>query len=91
LWNLSPERWTRRPGRFPPLLSTGWVLEDKQKLIELTLYGLQGGIEVQGDTCNGVMPPHNFLPYDDIARILPISVGVGEITLQTYPRMKFLP
>lgn len=57
-------------GRFPPLVNTDWVLKDKQQLIALTLNGLQGQIEVQGETYHGVMPPHNFLPDEDIAEIL---------------------
>lgn len=58
------------PGRFPPLTNTPWVTGDKNLLIEVTLKGMQGPIEVKGASYNAVMPPHNFLTDEDITTIL---------------------
>lgn len=57
-------------GRYPSLVKTDWVSGDKDRLIGLTLFGLQGKIEVNGEIFNSVMPPHNFLSDEDIAEIL---------------------
>lgn len=57
-------------GRFPPLVNTEWVSGDPNPLISLALQGMQGPIEVQGETYNAVMPPHNFLSDEDLAAIL---------------------
>jgi mono/diheme cytochrome c family protein len=57
-------------GRFPPLANTDWVSEDKARLIEIVLNGLEGNIEVNGEIYNGVMPPHNFLSDPELAEIL---------------------
>ncbi len=56
-------------GRFPPLVRTDWVL-DKEKLIEVTLRGMSGSLEVDGESYNSVMPPHAFLSDDQLASIL---------------------
>jgi glucose/arabinose dehydrogenase/mono/diheme cytochrome c family protein len=56
--------------RFPPLDSSEWVIGDKNRLINIVLNGLNGSIDVNGRTYNGTMPPHNFLPDDDLAVIL---------------------
>lgn len=42
--------------RFPPLVDTRWVLDDDERLILITLYGLRGPIEVRGQTYDAVMP-----------------------------------
>ncbi len=57
-------------GRFPPLKGTDWVSGDKEQLIEVTLEGMQGPLEVNGVTYNAVMPPHGFLSDEDLAVIL---------------------
>lgn len=57
-------------GRFPSLVSTGWVSGNKSRLISLVLNGLQGEIDVEGRKFNGVMPPHAFLSDEQIAQIL---------------------
>ncbi|MDZ4708351.1 MAG: c-type cytochrome [Saprospiraceae bacterium] len=56
-------------GRFPPLASD-WVTGDKNRLIDLTLNGLEGDIKVNEEVFNGTMPKHDFLKDEDIAIIL---------------------
>ncbi len=43
------------PGAFPPLTGSDWVLGDKERLIKLSIHGLMGEIEVNGEKYNGVM------------------------------------
>ena len=60
------------PGAFPNL--AGHVPElynaSRDYLVNLQLYGLQGEIEVGGQTYNGVMPAWTQLSDDDIANVL---------------------
>ncbi len=56
--------------RFPPLAGSEWVVGDKNKLIEVVLKGLEGVIEVKGQSYNNVMPQHSFLKNEDIAEVL---------------------
>lgn len=44
------------PGAFPPLVGTDWVTGDEERLVKILLHGLQGPIEVNGNTYNGAMP-----------------------------------
>nr|WP_299382627.1 PQQ-dependent sugar dehydrogenase [Allomuricauda sp.] len=57
-------------GRFPPLTNTDWVTGDKERLIGVTLNGMDGSIEVNGTVYNGVMPQHSFLNDKEIAEVL---------------------
>ncbi len=57
-------------GRFPPLAGTDWVNGDKTRLINIVLNGLEGSIEVNGETYNSVMPQHMFLSDVQLAEIL---------------------
>lgn len=57
-------------GRFPPLNKTDWVVGDKSRLISLIINGLEGQIEVNGETYNGIMPQHSFLSDEEIAGVL---------------------
>ncbi len=57
-------------GRFPPLINTDWVNGDKQRLINVILEGMEGAIQINGETYNGVMPQHGFLKDTDIANVL---------------------
>jgi len=57
-------------GRFPPLASTPWVTGDKKKLIGILLNGLEGQIEVNGESFNNVMPKHTFLSNEELANVL---------------------
>lgn len=56
-------------GRYPPLVDTDWVTGDKDRLITVILQGLEGRIEVKGETYNGVMPQHSFLSDDEVAEV----------------------
>ena len=44
------------PGAFPPLAGVDWVTGDPDRLIRILVHGLQGPIEVKGNTYNGIMP-----------------------------------
>ena len=57
-------------GRYPPLAGTDWVTGDKKRLIEVVLKGLEGPIDVNGETYNNVMPQHSFLSDEDVALVL---------------------
>ena len=57
-------------GRMPPLAETDWVTGNKERLITVVLNGLQGPLEINGETYNSVMPAHRFLKDEDIATIL---------------------
>lgn len=56
--------------RFPPLAGSEWVTGDKKRLIEVLLKGLEGPIDVKGQSYNNVMPQHSFLKDEDIAEVL---------------------
>ncbi|MGW9684112.1 PQQ-dependent sugar dehydrogenase [Flagellimonas sp. 2504JD1-5] len=57
-------------GRFPPIANTDWVSGDKERLIRIILEGMEGSIQVHGETYNGVMPQHSFLSDEEIAEVL---------------------
>ncbi len=57
-------------GRFPPLAGTPWVTAEKKRLITLVLKGLEGRIEVKGETYDNMMPQHSFLDNEEIANVL---------------------
>lgn len=74
------------PGMYPPLIQTEWVTGDKERLIQITLQGLSGKIEVNGITYNNIMPPNSHLSDKEIADVLTYirqSFGndAGEITI----------
>ena len=56
--------------RFPPVAQTDWVTGDKARLIELTLNGMEGAVEVNGKSYNNVMPQHSFLTDQEVAELL---------------------
>lgn len=56
--------------RFPPLAESEWVTGDKSRLIRVLLKGLEGPIEVKGQSYNNVMPPHSFLKDEEISEVL---------------------
>ena len=49
-------------GQFPPLAGSDWVLGDKERLIKISIYGLMGEIEVNGEKYNNVMAPPGIPP-----------------------------
>lgn len=61
-------------GQFPTLVDSEWVLggdwHGDNHLVKILLHGLQGPIQVKGDTYNGAMPPWKQLKDDQIAMIL---------------------
>lgn len=58
------------PGMNPPLVATDWVTGDKERLINVIINGLQEPIEVDGETYQNIMAPHNFLSDEQIASVL---------------------
>ena len=61
-------------GQFPTLVGSEWVLTEgwhgDNHLVKILLHGLQGPIQVKGNTYNGAMPPWKQLKDDQIAMIL---------------------
>ena len=57
-------------GRFPTLAKTDWVTGDKKRLIGIVLNGLEGQIEVNGESFDGIMPQHSFLSDEEAANVL---------------------
>lgn len=57
-------------GSFPPLAESEWVLGKKERVIKILLAGMNGPIEVLGETYNGEMPAFGQLPDQDIAAVL---------------------
>ena len=41
---------------YPPLAGSEWVNGAESRLVRIILHGLQGDVEVQGNTYNGAMP-----------------------------------
>ena len=62
---------TGRASRRSP--STRWVSGDPNRLIGIVLNGLQGEIQVEGQTFNGVMPPNAFLTDEQVAQLADVS------------------
>jgi glucose/arabinose dehydrogenase len=57
------------PPRYPPLAGTDWVTGDKQRLISIILNGLEGPIEVLGETYNFPMPAFDILSDEEVAKV----------------------
>lgn len=61
-------------GQFPPLAGSEWVVggdwHGDNHLVKLMLQGLQGPIQVKGNTYNNVMPPWAQLTDEQIAAVL---------------------
>lgn len=59
------------PGAFPPLAGSDWLSGDAVIPIKIVLHGLQGPINVEGNTYNGVMPAWGAqLTDEEIAAVL---------------------
>lgn len=60
------------PGLFPPLAGAEWVLEkDPSRIIRIVLDGVQGPMQVKGQTYNNAMPPWRpTLTDEEIAQVL---------------------
>jgi mono/diheme cytochrome c family protein len=50
------------PGVYPPLAGSEWVLGSEQRLIRVLLHGLNGPIQVKGNTYNQPMPAFGKVP-----------------------------
>jgi mono/diheme cytochrome c family protein len=57
------------PNMNPPLIKTKQVLGDRTALIKIVLNGLKG-VDIDGDSYNGVMAPHPDLSDQEIADVL---------------------
>lgn len=57
------------PNMNPPLIKTKQVLGNKTALIKIVLNGLKG-VDIDGDSYNGVMAPHPDLTDQEIADVL---------------------
>ena len=58
------------PGMHPPLSPNNWISGEKEKLIEISLKGLYGEIEVDGEIYNNLMPPHDHLTDLELSKVL---------------------
>ncbi|MDP6111107.1 MAG: cytochrome c [Planctomycetota bacterium] len=58
--------------QFPPLASSEWVTGSQERLIKLTLNGLQGPIEVNGAKFPGIVPmiPYKVFNDEEVASVL---------------------
>lgn len=57
----------------PSLVKSDWVNGDSMRLIAVGVHGLMGDIKVNGKAVTGVppvMPPHGFLPDDQLANVM---------------------
>ena len=54
------------PGAFPPLAESEWVNGDERRIVKLLLWGLNGEIQVKGNTYNGNMPSYNSMKDEEI-------------------------
>jgi mono/diheme cytochrome c family protein len=58
------------PAAFPPVVGSQWVTGPPETLIRILLHGLQGPIEVAGETYNGAMPAwQDLLKDEEIAAV----------------------
>ncbi len=62
-------------GQFPPLVASNWVVTGEDwhgdnHLAKLLLHGLQGPVQVLGNTYNNAMPAWKQLKDSDIAHVL---------------------
>ncbi|WP_438020210.1 cytochrome c [Sorangium sp. So ce315] len=60
-----------KPGRYPPLVGTSWLLDDAETPIRILLLGATGPMEVNGVVYNDVMPNLGVtLSDEEIALVL---------------------
>lgn len=58
------------PGLYPPVISSNWQEENIDFLIEVTLYGLSGEVDVDGEIYDNVMPANTYLTNNQVAAVL---------------------
>lgn len=56
-------------GVFPPLVASEWVTGSDTRLVQILLHGIQGPMDVNGVTYNGLMPAWKSLTDEEIAAI----------------------
>lgn len=61
------------PGIFPPLDQSEWLSRDPAHAVMVVLKGLSGGIIVNGNKYNGMMPAHANLSDQEITDVLNYS------------------
>ncbi len=49
-------------GVYPPLAGSEWVTGNEQRLVRVLLHGLNGPVQVKGNTYNGLMPAFGKVP-----------------------------
>src|SRR5262249_12900982 len=60
-----------RPGQFPPLAGSEWLLGPSETPVRILLFGLQGDVTVAGENFTGNMPAWgDQLKDDQIAAVL---------------------
>jgi len=62
-------------GVFPPLAGADYLLDDPDRGIVAVLLGIRGGIVVNGQTYDSMMPNLNYLNDSDIAAILTYTLN----------------
>jgi mono/diheme cytochrome c family protein len=63
------------PGNYPPLDGSTWVQDRPVALAALVLHGLEGPVEVLGETYNQVMPKWSHLTDEQLAAVLTFVRG----------------
>jgi hypothetical protein len=58
------------PGQYPPLAGSSWLTRDPETPVRILVLGLQGDIDVNGQTFNNVMPSQGHLNDEQIALVL---------------------
>ncbi len=58
------------PGMNPPLGKSEWVTGDKTRVIKVVLNGLDIPIEINGESYQNIMAPHDFLTNQQVADVL---------------------
>ena len=61
---------TGMPGLFPPLANSEWVTGNPDNVIRIVLHGIQGPIDVAGESYNSVMPGLAIMPDDEVAAVV---------------------
>jgi mono/diheme cytochrome c family protein len=54
-----------KPGIGPPLIGCDWVKGSPERLVKISLYGVRGPIEVNGQEFNLEMPGVYYFQFDD--------------------------
>jgi mono/diheme cytochrome c family protein len=58
------------PGAFPPVVESEWVTGSPETVARILLHGLQGPVQVKGETYNGAMPAwKDVLKDEEIAAV----------------------